>query len=185
MCASVKKSREIEKTSLSVKNIAFWRSVELMRIFSWTDILNLFKPLRLFANSSDVRTMMTWHFSSSVRERRRKRKRKRARHSSVPQPLHKSNDRSYDREKSITSTLRAMIVPPITYTPTYDDRIDDTIESLKIVFKATDDSLATKHSGAILYASFQKRIFEFQLILTFFFLNNCLEICKRSLVSNF
>jgi len=97
----------------------------------------------------------------------------------------KSNDRSYDREKSITSTLRAMIVPPITYTPTYDDRIDDTIESLKIVFKATDDSLATKHSGAILYASFQKRIFEFQLILTFFFLNNCLEICKRSLVSNF
>ena len=73
----------------------------------------------------------------------------------------KSNDRSYDREKSITSALRAMIVPPITSTPTYDDHIDDTIESLKIVFKATDDSLATKHVGSYYMRHFKKESLNF------------------------
>ena len=134
-------ARAIEKTSESIRKKH--RALKTGRIEE--DIaLNrrfrpLIKPLRLFADSSDVRATKREsrdEDAASAHKRERKEEEEQEEREKASETfersttLHKSNDRSHDDVQPIASTPRAKIVP--------------TIESLENVFETTEDSLATK-----------------------------------------
>jgi len=132
-------ARAIEKTSESIskkhrapKTGRIEESIAMDRYFK-----PLIEPLRLFADSPDVRTTKREsrnEDTASVHKREKKEEEEQEEREEVSETfersttLHKSNDRSHDDVQPITFTPHVKIVP---------------IESLENVFETMEDSLAT------------------------------------------